>query len=383
MPILPENLLREVFEIQCGRAFDEESESERRRFFNILRDSHKELSRSGNESVTLPAIRSWLLGKERRIPKREEAAQFLYNHLSLLTSGTKSWDSARKDRFDALVRYLGNRGSLPPANDSPAMPATTNLALRRPPRSWNGDQVTWSRALAISGTYQIIRPSASAQNRFALEVLSINVETNKRDQSVLMYAYTRKEKRYLYRGYININGRYFFCLLHRRNEDFPRRESFRSIVLFVPEGEECFSGIMLRGVTGTHNLKMAMGVPFIALKSTDMIDLSAIHEIAEKGYSIHNISGSLLLGEIRIDQEALSGIFGFCDKIFKRLQLQQNIVDSNLRIIRAIEPIEVGNLIDPNPKLKKGAYFSKWRRCVDRCDWSTSPSDIEVHFDPE
>jgi hypothetical protein len=351
LAISPENLMDSVFEVLFGYRYET---SYKGKFLKELERFRRKFESSHDSCVTRSAIRDWFSGDKPRAPKREHALRFLLELLKLHAEEHRILNGSRKELHEAVIRYLeGEVGNQSLGSKKAA----------KPPKGWHGNQRTWDNAVSLSGTYQLLRPSATSagSNRYVLEVMSIDALSGNLDETLFMYSHTQPSRDYLYSGSIEMNYKYCFGLMKRPHEHIDDIYSIRSIVLYSASNKECLSGILLRGVTGQHGAKMAIAAPFVAIKSDfspNAIKTCAIREFIPLIYLLND---SLLLGEVKRDSLLTNDIFLFCDNIFSSLRNQICHVDGF--VLQAIEAQKVCDIIDPD-STEKGAYFEKWRKLV-------------------
>lgn len=110
-----DNLLNQVYFVRYGSEELPSSDSDRKIFFDELVSYRKTLVARGLETVSVAALRNWLLGTKRATPKRALAMSFLYGYLHWVETAkrvTFSLDNAaereRKLEQEYLLAFLNS-----------------------------------------------------------------------------------------------------------------------------------------------------------------------------------------------------------------------------------------------------------------------------------
>lgn len=172
----------------------------------------------------------------------------------------------------------------------------------------------------IAGAYQIIRPYTSDAKRYVLEIMAINVEASDRNQVLSMYSHSWPEKRFRYHGHLTVNNKYCFGFCTRQHEDHDFLETPRCLVIHVSHLEPCLSGILLRGVSAYTTRKIAIGVPFIAIKTTQEMSILETAQLEKIKPNLFKLGDELLVGDISKNDKQFQRQFEFCDGVFSVLK---------------------------------------------------------------
>lgn len=172
----------------------------------------------------------------------------------------------------------------------------------------------------LIGQYQIIRPYVAGSTTYILEAMEIERHDGRLRH--LLVSHNRREQHFLYKGYAEVEPRYYFALLSRPHEDIPNAFARRCISFYTapPRYTPCLSGVMLRGVNGGHG-KFAAALPFIALRLSSTTTLHSMQQVpvtnadagAEPLHKTHPDS-NLLIGEVR--ERWFKPVFDICHAIY-------------------------------------------------------------------
>jgi len=178
----------------------------------------------------------------------------------------------------------------------------------------------------LEGSYQIIRPHASGENSFILEPMAIEVNDQQGTAGIRMYSHNQRIPEYVYTGDLYASDRLGLSLLRRKHENkIPERFALRAIALHIGTHREvegyvshpCLSGLMLRGVAGTHGPLRISGTPFVAMRAPSPQTNFSFAEFVGMVGDLRRLhtNSSILIGVA----EAPSTLFQFCERLFGKL----------------------------------------------------------------
>jgi hypothetical protein len=325
-----------------------------------LRAHQKYLTLYGRASVSLTAINNWFKPGAGG-PKRSEALQFLHSYL--LASLAKAPPELDRSEVEGLAAKLAGMlaGLEGAAGDDAAGQA---LRRRESFKRWKASTDTIDRLAALQGTYQIIRPFVSRQDRYVLEAMAIDVHRDRRQVDLLMYSHNQPVDGFLYSGEILPSSRHCFGFVSRPDEMDPGQYTFRCITLNAPhrrlangyEPKYCLSGLVMRGVKGAETIGIpSVCLPFVAIKAAQTSSEFHRPKFAELSHRLSrlNAESSVLVGQTEKEDGSL---FEFCDQVFSRL----GPTLSPGMIVRTVRPDVVEAAVVRNAK-SKNDYFGAWK----------------------
>jgi hypothetical protein len=321
------------------------------RFFKVLAAFRRHLLSKKKEAPTLPAIRQWL-AKNPSLPRRPASFQFLLDFLIWSTIVDPPL-ATRNEEFESVLEGL--RTFI--AEINPKSSGESTAAAAPPSRMLPARDKLLDRLRPIAGTYQLIRPFTSNSDRYVLETMSINPEATELDEMLTMYSHTQPKERYRYRGYMTVNNKYCYGICTREHEDYDDLPTPRCIVMHVSDPEPCLSGIMLRGVSGLTTGKVAIGVPFLAIKTPYSATTLTTKALKRIRANLFQIEPALLVGRAAKGDRYSRKIFDFCDAIFS--ELRSAILNTNGFTLQTVDSDLLWTTLNSS-KIRGESYFFAW-----------------------
>ena len=200
-----------------------------------------------------------------------------------------------------------------------------------------------------------------------LEPMAIEVNEQQGTTGIRMYSHNQRTREYMYTGDLHASDRLGLSLLRRKHENkIPDRFAVRAIALHIGTHREaegyvshpCLSGLMLRGVAGTHGPLRISGTPFVAMKAPSPQPNFALAEVVGMVGDLRRLhtNSSILIGEA----PPPGTLFQFCDRLFGILgqEFLTGLVLSTLRP-EGIEKAVLSDATDAD-----ATAFDVWARVV-------------------
>ncbi len=175
----------------------------------------------------------------------------------------------------------------------------------------------------LIGQYQIVRPYVGPSKTYVLEAMEIDMHEGRLRH--LLVSHNRRDQKFLYRGYPEVEPRYYFALVSRPHEEFDHAKAHRCVTFYTENLDAsdsigCLSGVMLRGVAGGRG-RFATALPFIAIRVPKCASLEAMKQVkitntdeeAKPLYRTHPDS-HMLIGEVK--EHWFKPVFDICHAVF-------------------------------------------------------------------
>jgi hypothetical protein len=358
--ISEKNLLSRLHEARFGDIGDYQKNA---RFFNELKLYQKIAIRNEKEAISLPAISRWFRPPQKS-PKRIEALRFLLGYLMWINSRDLNLTELQRGQVASLMEYLRQQVEhlIPPEK------RRLDLSKVDTSRQQSVARDALERMQAIEGTYQIIRALSEDKEGYALEVMSIEIETERKAARLLMYSHNQAVDGFLYIGDIWPSSRYCFGVVSRSDEEEINQRAYRCMSLYVAHrkvsngytSRPCLSGIMMRGVKGAITKgEPSVAVPFIAIRAPHGTEnIRAANFQSQKG-SLCKLSAesSILIGIV----ESKHGIvYEFCSRLFS--SIRPHLIRG--LALQTVMPSMVESAILGDLSKSDDEYFGVWKTAV-------------------
>jgi hypothetical protein len=188
--------------------------------------------------------------------------------------------------------------------------------------------------------------------------MSINPEATELDEMLMMYSHTQPQERYRYRGYMTVNNKYCYGICTREHENYDDLPTPRCIVMHVTDPEPCLSGIMLRGVSGLTTGKVAIGVPFLAMKTPYNATTLTTRAPKRVRTNLFEIEPALLVGRASRGDRYSPKMFEFCDAVFSKLR--PSISNINGFTLQTVDSDALWSVLN-SPTIREESYFAAWQ----------------------
>jgi hypothetical protein len=358
----------------CKAVFDDTQYRECSLFRSDLREfrrRHRLVASVQDEPlITATALGLWFASGSTAGPARRTALRFLVAYCSDIIArkedeNTKGLTSDRLKLVQlALVRSAQDEFIKTIAGLPPKKIRTREQQHAQEPGDREHEKKFVSKLSAISGLYQVIRPSAANVSSYVLEPLEITATG--RDTNIFMYSHNLPDKEFMYSGEIDLTTRYGFTLIKRNNDSDGGRSknAYRELCLFYNFSRsstsndyishQCISGLLIRGVRGEHTVgQPAVGMPFIAFRRLPLNQSECPHLLSNAEFQkekddltslLHD--NNILCGEIA---ETLNPLYSFCQSLFESVTSKSRegvskTFSLNL-VMRTISPADLDAII--------------------------------------